>query len=138
MQHADNEGKAMYTKSELLARIRTSLAGRAAEIVYYGPEEGISTGASGDLYSATKLAEQMICSYGMDQSVGMSYINANGITHTIRDRVNSILDEELKNAIAIIKANREAIDAIVDALIDRNHLKGNEIDDIFIRTVKAD
>ena len=137
MQHADNEGKAMYTKSELLARIRTSLAGRAAEIVYYGPEEGISTGASGDLYSATKLAEQMICSYGMDQSVGMSYINANGITQTIRDRVNSILDEELKNAIAIIKANREAIDAIVDALIDRNHLKENEIDDIFTSTAKT-
>ena len=47
-------GKGLYTKSELLSRIRTSLAGRASEIVHYGTEEGISTGASGDLHSATK------------------------------------------------------------------------------------
>ena len=55
MQHADQEGKALYTKDELLARIKTSLGGRAAEIVYYGERDGISTGASGDLASATRV-----------------------------------------------------------------------------------
>ena len=139
MQHANTEGKGLYTKSDLLSRIRTSLAGRASEIVYYGAEEGISTGASGDLYSATKVAEQMICNYGMDQGVGMSYIDSNSLNGTmnqaIRDKVNSILDEELGAAIKIIETNKQAIDAMVDALMEKNHLKGNEIDDIFNQTV---
>ena len=137
MQHADNEGKGLYTKSELLSRIRTSLAGRACEIAYYGADEGISTGASGDLYSATRIAEQMICNYGMDQNVGMSYIDSSaaGKNQALRDKVNEMLKEELAAAIKIIEANKVAIDAMVNALIDRNHLKENEIDDIFSKTV---
>ena len=135
MQHADNEGKGLYTKAELLGRIRTALAGRAAEIVYYGAEDGISTGASGDLYSATKTAEQMLCCYGMDSGVGMSYVGSERIDPSIRKRVNAILDSELKRAIGIIEANKTAIDAMVDALMKRNHLKQNEIDDIFNQNV---
>ena len=49
MQYADQEKRMGYTKRELLNRIRTALGGRAAEIVFYGKEEGLSTGASGDL-----------------------------------------------------------------------------------------
>ena len=139
MQHANSEGKGLYTKSELLGKIRTSLAGRASEIVYYGKEEGVSTGASGDLYSATKIAEQMICNYGMDQSIGMSYIDGGAMnvamSNGIRDKVNEILNEELVNAISIIEANRCAIDTMVDALMEKNHLKENEIDEIFNKTV---
>ena len=137
MQHANSEDKAVYTKKELLSKIRTSLGGRASEVVYYGTEDGISTGASGDLYSATRIAEQMICSYGMDESVGMSCIDAsNAAYQEIRAKINSILSEELQNAISIIENNKEAIDAMVDALLERNHLKEKEIDDIFSRTVK--
>ena len=135
MQHANSEGKGLYTKSELLSKIRTSLAGRASEIVYYGNEEGVSTGASGDLYSATKIAEQMICNYGMDQSIGMSYIDGGVMNQGVRDKVNAILNEELENAINIIETNRRAIDAIVDVLMEKNHLKENEIDEIFNKTV---
>ena len=139
MQHGDSEGKGLYTKSELLSKIRTSLGGRASEIVYYGAEDGISTGASGDLYSATKIAEQMICNYGMDQTIGMSYIDVGTIkgdmNQGLRDKVNWMLNEELTKAINIIVANTCAIDTMVDALTEKNHLKENEIDDIFNRTV---
>lgn len=139
MQHADAEGKGLYTKAELLSKIRTSLAGRASEIVYYGADKGVSTGAGGDLCSATKVAEQMICHYGMDQSVGMSYIDSgtisSAVNQAVREKVNSILSEELGKAIGIIEANKQAIDAIVDALMEKNHLKENEIDDIFNKTV---
>jgi ATP-dependent Zn protease len=132
MQHGDSEGKALYTRAELLSRIRTSLAGRAAEIAYYGEEDGISTGAGGDLCTATKVAEQMICNYAMDSHVGMSYIDANkiGASGPFRDRVNAILNDELKNAISLIEKNKAAIDALVNALMERNHLKENEIDAI--------
>jgi ATP-dependent Zn protease len=131
----------LYTKTELLRRIRTSLAGRASEIVYYGPEEGVSTGASGDLYSATQTAEQMICKYGMDQSVGLAYIGSgagNGaMDPVIREKVNAMLEEELQNAIRIIEANKQAIDSIVDALMEKSHLKEDEIDAIFKQTVSV-
>ena len=137
MQHANSEGKGIYTKRELLAKIRTSLAGRACEIAYYGDEDGISTGASGDLYTATKLAEQMICNYGMDSGAGMSYVNPSNADGSIRDKVNEILQRELDSAIEIIKNNKAAIDEIVDVLTVKNHLKENEIDDIFRRTVKS-
>ena len=139
MQHADNEDKGTYTRPELLTRIRTSLAGRAAELVYYGEEEGISTGASSDLYSATWVAEQMICSYGMEKDVGLSVVDTAAIdadaNRAIRKRVNAMLEAELACAVRIIEENRAAIDAIVDALLTKNYLKENEIDEIFTKTV---
>lgn len=141
MQHANSEDKGAYTKAELLGKIRTSLAGRAAEMVYYGAEDGISTGASGDLYSATSIAEQMVCRYGMVESVGMSYVDlttaGSAENAAVREKVNAILQEELDRAVCLIRENTAAIDAMVDALLKKNHLKEKEIDDIFTRTVTA-
>lgn len=141
MQHADNEGKMLYTRAELRSRIVTSLAGRAAEIVYYGDEDGISTGASGDLQNATRTAENMICYYGMDTSVGMSFVDVRSAdaayVGSIRARVNEILEECMKEAIRTIHHNREAIDALVEALLTNNHLKGNEIDEILQSKVRS-
>ena len=140
MQRNDREGKGQYTKEELLNSIRTSLAGRAAEIVYYGETEGISTGASGDLQAATQTAEHMICNYGMDEKIGMSFVDKNDTATEyhglIRKRVNEILEAELKKAIELISKNRMSIDALVSALIDKNHLKGNEIDEILKKYAK--
>ena len=137
MQHGDSENKFGYTKAELRSRICTSMGGRAAEIVYYGNEDGISTGPSGDIYSATKTAERMICYYGMDEEFGMSYIGSDAVTFNyerIRQRINQILDEELKKAVEIISANRVAIDALVDALLENSQLRENEIDEILKST----
>ncbi|MCM1364993.1 MAG: AAA family ATPase [Faecalibacterium sp.] len=133
MQHADNEGKAIYTKDELLSRIRTALGGRAAEIVCYGPNDGISTGPSGDLNSATAIARQIICSYGMDSQFGLAVISPeelqNGeIALEVRKAVNEILSEEMQNAISSIESNRECFDTLVDALLQKNHITGEEID----------
>ena len=138
MQHGDNEKKMLYTKAELLSRVRTSLGGRASEIVYYGEEDGITTGASSDIYSATKTVESMICDYGMDTEMGIPYMNEESLPSEyytrVHDRIKDILNEELKKAIAIIEENKYAIDALVDALMTKNHLKANEIDEIFRRT----
>ena len=139
MQHSGSEGKGSYTRGELLSRIRTALAGRASEIVYYGSEEGISTGASADLYNATAIAEEMSCRYGMDTVVGMSYIDlsraSDATAKIVRDRVNSILSEELDRATRIIEENKAAVDALVKVLMDKNHLKEKEIDAILSDSV---
>ncbi len=129
MQHGDNEGKALYTKNELLARIRTALGGRAAELVYYGPEEGISTGASGDLGSATQLAQHMVCTYGMDENLGLAVMQ-DKVTDEARATINRILCEQMELAVDIIRENQRKIDGLVSRLMDKNHLTGKEIDTI--------
>ncbi len=140
MQHGDQEGKALHTRKELLQRIRVSLAGRAAEMVYYGEEDGVSTGATGDLRSATRVAEGMICRYGMDKEIGLSYLEedqtASPYYYEVRKRVNAILAQELEETVAIVSSQKAAIDAMVEALLERNHLKEQEIDEIFAKTVK--
>ena len=132
MQHADAEGKAIYTKDELLAKIRTSLGGRAAEIVYYGDKDGVSTGASGDLSSATAMARSIVCTYGMDGEFGLSVISERGasgeLSEKIRCAVNKILDEQMRLAISLISENRDRIDSLVAQLMLKNHLTGREID----------
>ncbi|MBE6958170.1 MAG: AAA family ATPase [Ruminococcaceae bacterium] len=133
MQHAEQEGKAIYTKDELLARIRTSLGGRAAEIVYYGAQDGISTGASGDLASATSIAQSLVCSYGMDENFGLAVVSgmtaAGGVMSVeVRAAVNRILSEQMALAVQLIAENKAQMDALVDELMSKNHLTGEQIE----------
>ncbi len=133
MQHADKEGKAIYTKEELLSRIKTSLGGRAAEIAYYGDQDGISTGASGDLASATNVARQIVCTYGMDSEFGLAVVTndvaSNGtMSIEVREAVNRILKEQMEETVRIIAENRDKIDALVEELMLKNHMNGHEIE----------
>lgn len=136
MQHDSNEEKAIYTKDELLAKIRTALGGRAAEIVYYGEKAGVSTGAGGDLVSATRMARQLICAYGMDDEMGLAVVDpqeaqSGVLALDIRRSVNKILDREMKHAIRLIDENKPIIDLFVGKLLAENHLTGNEVKAIF-------
>lgn len=133
MQHGDHENKGTYTKKELISRIRTALAGRASEIVYYGADEGLTTGASGDLENATRVAQAMICSFGMDESFGISVIGQDAaltgeLSAEVRETVNALLADELKNVIEIISHNKDAIDALVSTLMQNSYMTGDEIE----------
>ena len=132
MQHGDREDRPLYTKDELLARIRTSLGGRAAEIVCYGEKDGISTGASGDLHHATETARRMICSYGMDEKLGLAAVGADvAASAPYTERINEILTEQMAAAVKAIRENRDILDRFVSALLEKNHLKGDEIEKLF-------
>ena len=136
MQHDEGERKNLYTKEELLARIRTALGGRAAEMVFYGEKDGISTGAGGDLASATNVARQLLCSYGMDEGFGLAVFDAqevrdDSISRKLRDSINQILRQELEQAMRLIRENRGTIDVLVDRLLSDNHITGDEISRIF-------
>ena len=136
MQHSAKEEKQIYTKEELLAKIRTTLGGRAAEIVYYGEKDGISTGASGDLAAATGMARRIICTFGMEESFGLAVIDdreakEGEVSVKVREAVNGILDAAMAQALNTIRENRPAIDALVARLISDNHLTGDEIKSIF-------
>lgn len=136
MLHGDTEKRGSYTKSMLLNRIRTALGGRASELVFFGDEEGLTTGASGDLRTATALAKSMVCNYGMDDGVGLAVVEANELSNPamaqqVRAAVNNILKDELNTAKTVLQKNRTAIEKIVEELLRKNHLTGVEIDRIF-------
>lgn len=139
MQHGDSENKGNYTRNELLAKVRTALGGRAAEVVYYGEEDGKSTGASGDLLTATRLIQSMLCDYGMDDEIGLAAIRLSEIVgseyHTqIMRKTAEILSEQFRAAKEILTKNKAAIDALVEALLVKNALKESEIDSILQKT----
>jgi ATP-dependent Zn protease len=132
MQHTADEDKHIFTKNELLSRIRTALGGRASEIVYYGAENGVSTGAAGDLINATTLARKMVELYGMDDTLGLvACIDQEEMSPETRNAVNKILVAEMNNAIEVIRSNKETVDKLSDALVNKNHLSSNEINKIF-------
>ena len=133
MQYADQEDRMGFTKRELMNRILASLGGRAAEIVYYGEEDGLSTGASGDLKFATEMAKQMLCSYGMDEHFGLASVCAeNGaISSEVQEAINRILRDELTKAVELIEMNKNKIDSLVEKLLSSNSLNAQNIDDIF-------
>ena len=138
MQHGDTEDKGIYTKDELISRIRTSLGGRAAELVYYGERDGVSTGVSGDLAAATNLAQRIICSYGMDDSFGLAVVNtpnaAGGeVSLEVRRFVNRILNEQMAEAVRIISENKDKIDSLVNALMLKSHLNRDEIEQAILK-----
>lgn len=142
MQRAEQEGKAIYTRDELLARIRTSLGGRAAEIVYYGNKDGISTGASGDLQHATSVAQQIVCTYGMDEEFGLAVVSsaaANGeMSAEVRGAVNRILREQMEETIRLVQENKDTIDTLVMELMYKNHLNEQELTKILSANKAAD
>ena len=82
----------------------------------------------------------MICRCGMDEKMGLSAFEGNlsyaPFYTEIRARVNEILDEELARTIDLIKENRPAMDALIAALVEKNQLKGDEIDAILSATAK--
>lgn len=128
----NNEGKGVRTKKDLLSYIRMALGGRAAEMIFYGDEDGVSTGASGDLRSATSVAENLVCAYGMNKGLGLGVISADAahsgpMAIEIRRAVCDILEQEMQNALDKISSNRAAVEDLAGVLLDKTHLTGDEI-----------
>lgn len=137
MQHDSTEKKTIYTKDELLSRIRVALGGRAAEIVCYGECGGVSTGASGDLVSATAIAERIVCSYGMVDECGLAVsdprtLRSGDVAKEVRKAVNKLLSEQMSQAIAEIRANKDMLDVLSNELMQKSHLSANEISELFL------
>jgi ATP-dependent metalloprotease FtsH len=137
MRRSEEEMKReSQTREELLARIRTCLGGRAAEFIYYGKEMGLTTGASGDLEHATQIARHMICRYGMDEDFGLLstpeiFKYAEAVSSSIYVRVSEtagrMLKQEMENTLRLLNENRKHLDAVSQALLDKNRLYRNDL-----------
>jgi cell division protease FtsH len=131
------EDQTLLSRSQLLARIVTTLGGRAAEQVVFGNTE-ITTGASNDLQQVTKIARQMVTRYGMSNIGPLALEDDNNeqiflggeyneaITNRIDKEVSNIINHCEKLAIEIISENRVVIDLIVEKLLDAETITGEE------------
>lgn len=138
MRRSDDEMKReRLTREDLLARIRTSLAGRAAEMLYYGSEVGLTTGASADLEHATNIARQMICRYGMDEEFGLLatpelFKYAEAMSSPTYQRVNEaasrMLKEQMAATLKLLEVNRLHLDTVSRSLLAKNRLYRKELE----------
>jgi cell division protease FtsH len=137
------EDQSLLSRSELLARIITTLAGRAAEQIVFGDPE-VTTGASNDLQQVTNLARQMVTRFGMsnigpialeDENTGQVFLGGNissgsEYAENIADRIDAevckIINYCEQKAKEIILDNRVIIDLIVEKLLDVETLDGDE------------
>ncbi|MBP0965239.1 MAG: AAA family ATPase [Oscillospiraceae bacterium] len=129
MEHSEEEVKRPYrSRKELLETIRTSLGGRAAEIVKYGEDDGLTTGISSDLRTATNNAVYMLTAYAMDSDFGLMSIEWEKAVEmdSVRSRVNEILAEEMSNTVNTLRANISLLETVTAALLERNRITGEE------------
>ena len=131
VMHANEEedDKFLQSKEELMNRIRVSLAGRAAEEVFFGD---VTTGAANDLEKANSVVEAMICNYGLVAELGLSTFNLNNpmVIGLIQEYKNKILDKCYKDVIKMVVENKEKMREFADVLKEKEEMTGAEIEEI--------
>ena len=122
----------LRTCEDLLAEIRVCLGGRASEVVFYGKDEGASSGASGDLDSATRNARALVFAYGMDDEFGLVSLTLEELTTgpmaiAANQAVNRILNKEFDKTVKALMRYRDYVDRIAATLIENNRMTGDEV-----------
>jgi cell division protease FtsH len=131
------EDQTLVSRSQLLARIITTLGGRVTEQVVFGDPE-VTTGASNDLQQVTNIARQMVTRYGMSNIGPIALEDDNNeqmflggeYNEAIADRIDAevckIVNHCEQIATEIILDNRVIIDLAVEKLLDAETIDGNE------------
>ncbi|MBI1349925.1 MAG: ATP-dependent zinc metalloprotease FtsH [Actinomycetales bacterium] len=141
-----DQDKYSTTRSQMLNQLAYMLGGRAAEeLIFHDP----TTGASNDIEKATSVARAMVTQFGMTERLGaIRYGQENSEVFLGRDmghmrdyseEVAAAIDEEVRSFIEtahqeaydILVANRDVLDAMVLALLERETLDKSEIEEIF-------
>lgn len=124
------------TKEELEAMIANSMGGRIAEELFIGR---VTTGASNDIEKATELARAMVCQYGMSELGPLAFGKKEEQIFLGREiaqhrdfsedtaikidiEVKRIVSEQYARATKILEGNREAMDRLVEALLEHESL----------------
>lgn len=133
-----------YSKRRLLNQLASIMGGRIAEEIIF---DDITSGASGDIKQATKIARHMVCDWGMsdlgfislgenqdtvflgrdiNRSQNYSPETAEKIDRAIRE----LVDEQYVRATQILKDNKEALDKIAEALLEHETIEGKHVHEI--------
>ena len=137
------EDATLISRQQIFARIVGALGGRAAEEVIFGDAE-VTSGASGDLQQVSGMARQMVINYGMSDigpwslmdpsaqqgDMIMRMMARNSMSENLQQRIDNavkeLADEAYQVALKHIRDNREAIDKITEALLEKETLTGDE------------
>jgi cell division protease FtsH len=137
-----NEEQGLISRSQLKARITGALGGRAAEEVIFGPAE-VTTGAGGDLQQLSGMARQMVTRFGMSDLgplslesqqgevfLGRDWMTRSDYSESIASRIDAqvrtIVEDCYDLAKQLIRDNRSVTDRLVDLLIEKETIDGEE------------
>ncbi|MDR3126228.1 MAG: ATP-dependent zinc metalloprotease FtsH [Rickettsiales bacterium] len=141
VQHLPERDKVSETITEIKSSIAAAMAGRVAEEVFSG-EANVTTGASGDIQNATRLARRAATMAGLDAKLGLVFYGetaspygetipraniSDKTAELIDERVKHMIDEGYNTARDIITKNRAKVEAVARALIELETLTGDEV-----------
>ena len=141
-----SDDKMHQLRSEMLDQLVVAMGGRCAEQIVFGD---VTSGATGDIKSATNLARRMVCEFGMSEKLGLiEYGEHQGEVYIARDlgtrsrnysestaelidsEVRFLVDSAYERAMAILTENRDKLDILTEALMEFETLEGSQVMDI--------
>ena len=145
-QQLPEEDRHTYSKEYAEARIAVLMGGRVAEEIVFGQ---LTTGAGNDIKQATNLARKMVTEWGMSPELGpLAYgendenpflgreLSGHHATYSgntaklIDDEIRRIVMQNYDKAKALLSDNKQQLDRLAEALLDRETVDGSEIDAI--------
>jgi cell division protease FtsH len=139
-----NEDRHLMTRKQTLARIAMALGGRVAEEEVFNE---VTTGAQDDIKRATRFARAMVCELGMSERLGPVAYGENeesvflgremasrredyseATAREIDQEVRRIIDDQYKIARSIVHDNRDKLNRLAEALLERETLDAEEIE----------
>jgi len=139
------EDRHSYTKEWMEGQLAMLFGGRVAEEMIFGPRD-ITTGAGNDIERATAMARRMVTSFGMSEVIGLVAVGDNEQEvflgrelvqrRTVSEHTQRIVDEEIKRILdeahataqRVIGANRDLLESIAQALLERETLDRDDIE----------
>ncbi len=121
-----DEDRYIYTKEELIGKIKILLAGKAAEEIIFNH---LSTGAKDDLKKVTDIADQMVCEYGMSK-LGFMTIDGNSksfMSQQVQKEANAIVSDCYKETLKLLKENINDLHIVANYLHDKETMTLEEL-----------
>ncbi|MBD3267810.1 ATP-dependent zinc metalloprotease FtsH [bacterium] len=149
--HLPTEDRYLTSKTELISRMETLLGGRVAEDLIF---RDITTGAQNDLTRLTDIAHKMVCQFGMSDKLGPLTFGADEnqvflgrdiykdkeyseeVASQIDKEVRRIVDESYNRAKHILVENKDILEALASALLEKEVLSADEVKEIVDKTRK--
>ncbi len=116
---------------KLEADLIVAMGGRAAEEVVFGAKK-VTTGAASDIAHATNIVTKMVTEWGMSPAIGMVRVARSGdsLPREVEQEIRRIIDEMYAAARTCIEDNRDALDALTEALLEHETIEGDEVREI--------
>ncbi|MBO0926289.1 AAA family ATPase [Cellulomonas sp. zg-ZUI199] len=140
LAHGDCEEVYTRTQYDLRALVQIAMGGWVAEELFFGQT---TTGPASDLAAATRTAAQMVGAAGMTGSlVSFAATDRDLVSAVIGDtaaraQLEDVLDSARATVRRLLASNRDLVEALRDALLDRHELVGEEITSVLEKTVAA-